>query len=68
MNPNVVDSKGVSPLMLAIRNDQLEFVDVLLSHRADPNHLGQEGQNALFTAIAMKKMKRLRLCLITMSY
>ena len=33
--------------MLAIRDDQLEFVDVLLSHRADPNHLGQEGQGHL---------------------
>jgi ankyrin repeat protein len=35
---NVIDLKGVSPLILAVHNQNLEMVKFLLSKKANPNH------------------------------
>lgn len=49
-NPNTASTKGVSPLMLAVRNP--EMVKVLLTAGADPNVASPDGSTALAMAAA----------------
>lgn len=52
-DPNETTPYGVTPLMLSLRENRIDFMNLLLDHKADPEKHGEEGQAALITAIAM---------------
>ncbi|NP_001368732.1 phospholipase A2 [Caenorhabditis elegans] len=46
----IVQPEGLSPLMIAVQNTQIETVSWMLDHGADINILSSEGQNVLHVA------------------
>tara|TARA_R110002167_G_scaffold154760_2_gene349038 strand:- start:1192 stop:1695 length:504 start_codon:yes stop_codon:yes gene_type:complete len=50
-NIELKDGWGQSALLWAIRNEKLEYVDVLLAAGADPNARDEQGKRALLVAI-----------------
>lgn len=55
VSPEETGPQGESPLLHAIRNDDILLIQSLLDAGADPNQLGPEGQPALFVAIVLRK-------------
>lgn len=52
--------RNPAPLVLAIKNDRNDIVDLLLSAGADPNQLGQDGTSPLTRAAADGKAELVR--------
>lgn len=48
---HVADNKGITPLMLAVKEALPEVVDMLLKYKASPNAKSEAGANALHMAI-----------------
>ena len=55
-NPNVLDYKGDTPLIVACRNGNKSVVLKLLQHKANPNLQGKNGWTALMYAIKFKQL------------
>lgn len=56
-NLEVRDIFGQTPLMRAVRNDQLDAVNALLEAGANPNHIDNNGHTALMLAVQKKDLK-----------
>ena len=49
---NAQNNEGLTTLMLAVKNDRTEIIDLCLSAKADPNIKDNEGKTALFYTIS----------------
>jgi len=53
-NPNIADSNGVSPLMLAIQFQKTEFVELLIKYGASKTEIDKSGKSVFEYAIFSK--------------
>lgn len=57
----IVQPEGLSPLMIAIQNDQQETVRWMLEHGADINTMTSDGQNVLHVAATLSSGEMLKI-------
>lgn len=58
INPNRVNQQGIMPISIAIKENCVEHVRVLLKHGADLKVVDHEGFTPLLYALAEEKSKR----------
>ena len=59
-NPNVTNSKGLSPLHLAIHVRNLEIAKLLLEHNADVNFEDTNGETPIHYAVSRENIKMVK--------
>lgn len=46
-DPNITDERSYTPLMIAVRNENIEAINILLNYGADPSLQNEEGKQAI---------------------
>lgn len=60
---NKPDSYGFTPLIWAASNGNIEIIELLLSHGADPNFRNKDGGSALWYSVTNERLEALNVLL-----